>query len=334
MPRIAAPIRAGDEFLGSIWVAAPGDLSANREAGLRDAAKLAALHLLRVRAGADVQRRMHTDLLSTALEGGPVAHSALARLGLADQRLMIMGIALRRPRQDSVGADVMAMGDGARLADALAMHVSAVHAGATAALVGDVAYGLIPVTPNLGSAAGRGTVIDHDNNDDERRALHIAGDFLERVGRRYPAVIGVGPTSSNVAALAQARATVDRVLRVLRSGGTRVARLADVHTEALMLELQDLASARGDRPTGSVARLIAYDLKNGTELVLTLRAWLDSFGDVTSAAGQLFVHPNTFRYRLRRLAEVGDLDLSDPEQRFTAMVQLRVLVPRTASDSV
>jgi DNA-binding PucR family transcriptional regulator len=124
------------------------------------------------------------------------------------------------------------------------------------------------------------------------------------------------------------------VLRVLRSGGTRVARLADVQTEALMLELQDLASARGDRPTGSVARLITYDLTHGTELVLTLRAWLDSFGDVSSAAARLFVHPNTFRYRLRRLAEVSDLDLSDPGQRFSAMVQLHVLVPRTGSDAL
>ena len=37
------------------------------------------------------------------------------------------------------------------------------------------------------------------------------------------------------------------------------------------------------------------------------------------------MHPNTFRYRLRRVAEVGEIDLGDPEQRFAAMLQLRVL---------
>ncbi|MGW0586077.1 helix-turn-helix domain-containing protein, partial [Streptomyces sp. NPDC002920] len=33
---------------------------------------------------------------------------------------------------------------------------------------------------------------------------------------------------------------------------------------------------------------------------------------------------NTFRYRLRRVAEVGGIDLTDPEARFAAMLQLRL----------
>lgn len=113
------------------------------------------------------------------------------------------------------------------------------------------------------------------------------------------------------------------------SGGRRrVARLADVHVKALVLELRDLVTARGDGPTGPVARLIDYDTEHGTDLVGTLRAWLDAFGDVTQAAAKLRVHPNTFRYRLRRLAEVGEVDLGDPEARFAAMLQLRVVTRR------
>jgi hypothetical protein len=46
---------------------------------------------------------------------------------------------------------------------------------------------------------------------------------------------------------------------------------------------------------------------------------------VVAAAESLFVHQNTFRYRLRRVAEVGRIDLGDPDQRFAAMLQLRVL---------
>jgi DNA-binding PucR family transcriptional regulator len=37
------------------------------------------------------------------------------------------------------------------------------------------------------------------------------------------------------------------------------------------------------------------------------------------------VHPNTFRYRLRRLAEIAGLDLSDPEAVFAAWLHLRLL---------
>ena len=93
------------------------------------------------------------------------------------------------------------------------------------------------------------------------------------------------------------------------------------------MELRDLAAAHGDRPTGPVARLSAYDAEHGTNLVETLRAWLDAFGDVAAASAAMFVHPNTFRYRLRRLTEVSGIDLADPEQRFAAMLQLRAVYP-------
>jgi DNA-binding PucR family transcriptional regulator len=35
-----------------------------------------------------------------------------------------------------------------------------------------------------------------------------------------------------------------------------------------------------------------------------------------------------FRYRLRRLSEVGRIDLRDPDARFAAQLQLRTIVIR------
>lgn len=75
--------------------------------------------------------------------------------------------------------------------------------------------------------------------------------------------------------------------------------------------------------SGALARLAAYDALHDAHLIDTLAAWLDSFGDVGTAAASCFVHPNTFRYRLRRVAEVGAIDLGDPDARFAAMLDLR-----------
>jgi DNA-binding PucR family transcriptional regulator len=100
-----------------------------------------------------------------------------------------------------------------------------------------------------------------------------------------------------------------------------------VHGEGLLLELSDLIAERGDTLSGPVARLIDYDRKHSSCLVETLNAWLDAFGDVAAASAAVFVHPNTFRYRLRRLSEVGEIDLSDPDARFAAMLQLRLWLP-------
>ncbi|MFJ6694897.1 PucR family transcriptional regulator [Streptomyces sp. NPDC091272] len=73
-----------------------------------------------------------------------------------------------------------------------------------------------------------------------------------------------------------------------------------------------------------VTRLAAYDAKHRSQLVETLNAWLDAFGDVPAAAASGRVHPNTFRYRIRRVAEVAGADLRDPSVRFALMLQLRL----------
>ena len=313
--RIAIGVRAGDEVLGSVWAAMDGPLSPERAAGLKDAAKLVALHLLRVRAGADVQRRLATELVGTALEGGAGARDALSRLGLVGQRVTIVGAALKREQQSepSARAEQLLIADQQRFADALAVHLSAVRHGAAVALVGDVAYGIFPVAGDAETAEERGAAIAHD--------------FLDRVGTRMPAVVAIGPAASDVAGIAQSRAAVDRILRVLRQTGgtTRVARSADVQLDSLVLELRDLAASRGDGPMEPIARLIAYDERHDAQLVVTLRAWLETFGDIAAASASQFVHANTFRYRLRRVQEISGLDLDSPDARFAAMLQLRML---------
>ncbi len=317
VPRVAVAVRAGDEVLGSIWAAVQQPLSGERVQAMCDAARLVALHMLRIRAGADVERRLRADLVSTALEGGAGSREALSRLGLADQPVVVLAMAVLEPtgREHSIGVDASLTSERQRLSDGLAMHLSALHPRCATALVGDIVYGLVPVSCDSGG---------------EQRAVRVASDFLERVGDRVRAVIGIGPVAQNTARLADGRASADRALRVLRTGngtGHRVALLADVHVEALVLELRDLVAAHGDRPTGPLARLFAYDSEHNTNLVETLRAWLDAFGDVIAAAAAMYVHPNTFRYRLRRLTEVSGIDLADPEARFAAMLQLRVVSP-------
>ena len=81
-------------MLGSIWAVMDGEVTEERTAALQDAAKLVALHLLRVRAGADVQRRLRTDLVGTALEGGAGAQDALRRLGLAGRQVVVLAAAV------------------------------------------------------------------------------------------------------------------------------------------------------------------------------------------------------------------------------------------------
>ena len=69
------------------------------------------------------------------------------------------------------------------------------------ALVGDVAYGLLPTTGYAETT--------------EDRAMRILQDFLDRVSERLPAVVALGPIAADLTGLSHSRSGVDRVLRVL-----------------------------------------------------------------------------------------------------------------------
>ncbi|PJJ53687.1 DNA-binding PucR family transcriptional regulator [Mumia flava] len=312
IPRVALAVRAGDEILGSIWAAVRSPLSTERSQALQDSAKLVALHLLRMRAGADVERRLRADLVATALEAGPGSSEAIARLGLADQTCLVLAMATGDAPSAAAGEGPRHVAERQRLADAFALHLSAVYPRSATAPIGDVVYGIVGVR--------------RDSDDVEERAERIATEFLDWVGAEHPR-IGIGPAAPELAGLARSRSGADRALRVLAQGTAvrRVARISEVRVDALVIELADLAAARGDGVAGPVARLVAYDAKRGASLVETLRAWLDAFGDVAAASAAVYTHPNTFRYRLRRLAEVGGLDLDDPDARFAAMLELRLM---------
>ncbi|MFJ7200299.1 MULTISPECIES: PucR family transcriptional regulator [unclassified Streptomyces] len=317
LPRAAIAVRAGDEILGTIWVVVSEPLSEDRSEALYEASKLVAMHMVWQRADADMERRKRAELLATALESGPGTPEAIHRLGLKDEPSVVLALTVvdstsehRLPARTAT--------ERKRLADAFDMHLAAIHPRATAALIGDIAYGVLPQ-------------LSQDRHEAEERAARIATEFLARVGSQLRPLIGVGPYADDASALARSRTGAERALRVLRSGGParQVARLDDIHVEALLCELADLVP-RGDLPSGAVARVIAYDATHETNLLETLRQWLDAFGDVATAAAAMFVHPNTFRYRLRRAAEVGRIDLDDRSARLSAMLQLHLMALRDA----
>ncbi|MEE6388266.1 helix-turn-helix domain-containing protein [Microbacterium paraoxydans] len=322
-PRVALAVRAGDEILGSIWAAVQEPLAPDRVRALKDSAGLVALHMLRLRAGADVERRLRADLLATILEGGPGAADAVSRLRLDDHRCVVLALSAVEQPDDDPSAGARRIAERHRVADAFAVHLGAVYLRSAVALIGDVVYAVVALRPETGTAEGAG--------DADARAARVATDFLGRLGAAEDIRIGVGTVAPDASGIPASRANADRALRVGRhaSSAEPVALFTAVQMEALLVELGDLVRARGDQPTGPVAKLLAQDRERGTHLVETLRAWLDAFGDVAVASARVYTHPNTFRYRLRRLAEIGGIDLSDPDARFSAMVQLRLLAPES-----
>ena len=89
----------------------------------------------------------------------------------------------------------------------------------------------------------------------------------------------------------------------------------------------DLLPERALAGDGHARRALAYDVfapltEAGGGLLETLVAFLDSGTSIEGAARALFVHANTVRYRLRRIAEVTGFNPSDPRDVYVLRMAL------------
>ena len=144
LTHVAVAIRAGDEILGSIWAVVQQPIDTERIGTHVETAKVASLQLLRVRAAADIERRIVADLIATAMEAGPTGPEVLSKLGLLGRTLVVVALGVLRLRSNGESLDCEGLRQ--KIADALAPHMSAVAPGSTVGQLGDVAYCLLPVT--------------------------------------------------------------------------------------------------------------------------------------------------------------------------------------------
>jgi DNA-binding PucR family transcriptional regulator len=107
--------------------------------------------------------------------------------------------------------------------------------------------------------------------------------------------------------------------------------MADVQSKVMLLHVRDELERHPELQHPALRQLIEHDRERRAELSSSLLAWLESGQNVQSAAEKLHVHPNTLRYRLRRVRAIAPLDLDDPDQRLAAWLELRLTAPTAAA---
>ncbi|TRW78270.1 PucR family transcriptional regulator [Mycolicibacterium sp. 018/SC-01/001] len=294
--RMVVAVRSGKDLLGSVWVACPQPLTGARRRGLTDGAHTVALHLLRSRASADLERQVESELVLRLLEGTPDAATLASRLGLPPAQVRV--IALRAH-------------DGGRRHAALLQAFEQATAG----------FGWSRPSRSALAATTVYTVLAADE-------AAVARTWLDALATALPPQLKVQAGISAPAAvgdLAAARTEADECLALQESTGAAVAPAYDESWNDVVLQRLRSAARAGRNPhRGAVAELRAHDAAHGTTYEATLRAWLQERGDPARTAARLGVHENTVRYRMRRMAELTDLHLDDAEKRFAMMIELAV----------
>lgn len=307
-PRRAIAIRAGGLVLGYVWACEAGEpLSRHADVALREAARLAAPLLLRQRVAIDLERRVRGDLLRTLLNGRGSVRAVAAELPLAAAEHTVVAYDLADADADQ------ALLLEARAIDFVSMYFRSYRREAHVVADGRRVFALVA-----------------DEHGQSREALALV--VRESVASMSQALklelhAGIGTTATTLEEIAASRVAAEQALRVGASLREPVADIDDVRGESFLLELAEYVAER-PRPLAKPLRtLYEHDRLNGTDYVETLTVYLDCFGNSALAAERLHIHPNTLRYRLRRLTELAGVDLEQPAQRFALELQLRLIVP-------
>jgi hypothetical protein len=290
LPRLVVPVRAGQEWLGSIWAVVDGPVPDEITEELSNAASVLALHLLRYRAQADVARGQAVDRLRSALSGASPRAAGSPALPPAPWRV----VALFAPRTEAA--------DPAQQRE-LWTTTCRRHSWANPLLadVDDVVFAVV----TEGTDPGSWTWL-------QQRVLSAPG-MDASVRAAASALV------HEVADLPTARAQAVETLLVVPDDGRA---LAFEDAWAALTLGRAISGLAGSPPCGPVATLREHDDQRGTAYVETLGAWLSYPGHPQVAARALHVHPNTLRYRMNRLQQVVDLDLTDPRQRLAMQLQV------------
>jgi hypothetical protein len=293
--RMVVAVRSGRELMGSLWVACLKPLVEPERTALANGARTVALHLLRSRASADLERQVESELVLRLLSGSPDAVESATRLGLPHGDLRVIAV------QAFTDSDRDA---GLLLAFEQATTGFGWSRPGRSALAGNTVYTLLPGEE---AATARRWV------DGLRAALPDPFTVFAGISK-----------AAETADLPAARQEADECLALheIKPADTVPPAYDESWDEILLQRLRTAARSARTPDRGPVASLRRHDTEHSTDYVSTLRAWLEALGDPAEAGDRLGVHENTVRYRLRKMGEITDLQLGDARKRLAMMIEL------------
>lgn len=305
--RLGVAVRAGDEVLGTIWVV-QGDLpfDDHAEQALVASTGQAALLLLQHQRAGEVARRLRAEAVHAALQGS-TSSSLTPRAG---ERLRV--VALRVHERSDLDAASVIMRQ-RRLSEVALLQFELLDERSAAVDLDGVVLVIVP-------ESGRVTA---------RRIREVVADVTQRATHalKRDVFAGIGGSVADIGGLAGSRWEAEQTLTALVAAGgsgPRVATIDEMQCEVVLRHVRERLCDDPRCRTPHLDLLARHDAEQHTDHLATLGAYLDAFGDVSAAAARLDIHSNTLRYRLKRIHELVDLDLTDPVARFVLELQWRL----------
>jgi sugar diacid utilization regulator len=159
------------------------------------------------------------------------------------------------------------------------------------------------------------------------QTMKAASRALDAIRDRFPGLrvrAGVGTPHEGPVGLRASAAEARVALLAARAGGRPdgVAAHDAVGVRRMLMEWYASDSARAS-VRSQLAPLEELGQSRGETAIRTLATYLDQQGSIIRTAEVLHLHRNAVAYRLRRITELLDVDLDDPDQRLALQLACR-----------
>ena len=155
--------------------------------------------------------------------------------------------------------------------------------------------------------------------DDGELARRVIGGVRRELEAGLPAfglALGRSRVAADPADLYRAAAEALLAVNVAQAQGVLALNFEETGAYRLLLSsMTDNPAELRSFHEETVAPLLEYDEQYETELVRTLETFLEENGSVAQTAQRLFTHRHTIRYRLERVKELTELDVSSTDGR-------------------
>lgn len=271
-------------------------------------ADIVGLKLARERAEFETELRLTDDIVRQILEP---RNGELERIWY---RAALVGIDARTPRTPVAfgGRDPLSR----TALDRIAQAVAAIDPAALLSLYqGDV----VVLWPTAGASAG--SLVEHiDNVMAKLRPMVLTAG----VGGRCA---GPGDYSA-----ALKEALFARRLANGNSPDGRTVDITDLGMHRMLAQVTSVSTLRSFI-NSTIGGLLEADRQHDSNLLHTVRVYLEKDRRITEAARELFVHVNTLRQRVERISKLLGVDFDSPNQRFSVHLAINLGVAIGMVDS-
>lgn len=171
-------------------------------------------------------------------------------------------------------------------------------------------------------------------NELEKKSFTSVGELIELIYQKINSnindlIISIGVSKPNMEFLEMQKAYNQALEAIKISEGLKQNKLISYFEDLTIYHLFDSGishqALKDFYDSTSVAKLSKYDKDNNTNLIQTLEQYFLCNGNVSFASKTMFLHRNSFIYRIEKIKSILDSELDNYEQLFEIQVALHIM---------